>query len=397
MSRSSGRSKIVPMSAPDIGEAEREAVLEVLRSPRLSMGPRVQAFEQSVAGFVGAEHAVAVSSGTTGLHLCVRAAGVQDGDLVITTPFSFVASANVLLYERAVPIFVDVDPVTGNIDPRLAAQAARDLMAGGDARADWLPRKGTESSGELKGLLPVDVFGQPADYEALAPVVDQHGLFVIEDSCEALGAVRNGRPAGLMGDAGVFAFYPNKQITTGEGGVIVTQRSDWADMARALRNQGRAPGDTWLDHTFLGYNYRLNELNAALGVVQMGRIEELLATRERVAGWYSERLAELEQVEAPKVTNETDRMSWFVYVVRLAPEIDRKRVAAALEAEGVPSRPYFRPIHLQPYFVERFDYRFGDFPVAEDLGRRSLALPFSGVMEEDEVDRVVAAVRRAVG
>jgi len=386
----------VPMSSPDLTDAERRAVAAVLETPRLSMGPQQQAFERAIRQAVGAEHAIAVSSGTAGLHLCVRAGGISDGDLVLTTPYSFVASANVLLYERAVPVFVDVDPLTGNIDPEAAAQAAADLQAGGGAAERWLPRRGAGTQGMLKGLLPVDVFGQPADYEKLQAVADQHELVIIEDSCEALGARYRGRPAGTLGNAGVFAFYPNKQITTGEGGVVVTDDPAWADMIRALRNQGRAPGDTWLDHTYLGYNYRLNELNAALGVVQMQRLDRLLADRARVADWYDERLADLDGVERPQLAATTDRVSWFVYVVRLAQSIDRGGLAAELQAAGVPSRPYFRPIHLQPYFVERFGYQAGDYPVAEDLGHRSLALPFSGVMTEGQVDRVVEALRVAL-
>lgn len=385
------------MSAPDLSEAERNAVMDVLRSPRLSMGPMVRTFERRVAGYVGAEHGVAVSSGTAGLHLCVRAVGIEDGDLVITTPFSFVASANVILYERAVPVFVDVERSTGNLDPQLVARAADDLDAGGKAGKSWLPRRGADKPGELKALLAVDVFGQPAAYEALQPVARDYGLSVIEDSCEAFGAVRRGRSAGRFGDAGVFAFYPNKQITTGEGGVVVTDRPDWAELLRALRNQGRSPDDTWLEHSHLGYNYRLNELNAALGVAQIGRIEELLRARERVASWYSERLADLEYVQVPEVVEGTERMSWFVYVTRLDPDLDREQVAADLAQQGVPTRPYFRPIHLQPYFRERFGFREGDFPVAEDLGRRSLALPFSGVMTESEVEAVVAVLRRVLG
>ncbi|MGA9531609.1 MAG: DegT/DnrJ/EryC1/StrS family aminotransferase [Anaerolineales bacterium] len=389
--------ELVPMSSPDLTEAERQAVAAVLETPRLSMGPQGLAFERAVAESVGVDHAIAVSSGTAGLHLCVRAGGISDGDRVLTTPFSFVASANVMLYERAVPVFVDVDPLTGNIDPAQLVQAAADLTSGGLQAERWLPRRGAPPNGKLKGLLPVDVFGQPADYEALKAVADQHGLVTIEDSCEALGARYRGRPAGTLADAGVFAFYPNKQITTGEGGIVVTDNAEWAQTVRALRNQGRAPGDTWLDHTYLGYNYRLSELNAALGVVQMGRLEQLLAGRERVAGWYNQRLEGMEGVESPHVAPTTDRVSWFVYVVRLAPSLDRSLVAEELQAKGIPSRPYFRPIHLQPYFVELFGYQSGDYPVAEDLGRRSLALPFSGVMTEAQVEQVVEALRSVLG
>lgn len=380
------------MSSPDLGEAERQAVLEVLRTPTLSMGPWLQAFEQAFCEYTGRRYAIGVNSGTAGLHLCIHAAGIQDGDWVLTTPFSFVASTNVILFERALPLFVDVDPHSGNIDPRQVEQAVAELMEGGERARRWLPRQGVPA-GRLKALLAVDVFGQPADYDALRPIVSRYGLRLIEDSCEALGAEYKGRKAGTLGDYGVFAFYPNKQITTGEGGVIVTDEAQAADLMRALRNQGRASGDTWLQHTYLGYNYRLDELSAALGVAQMRRLEELLRKREEVAGWYHERLSEIPGVELPFVAPSTTRVSWFVYVIRLAAEVPRERLAERLAARGVPTRPYFTPIHLQPYMRERFGYRAGDFPVTEDLGRRSLALPFSGRMSEEQVEQVCQVLR----
>jgi len=379
---------LVPMSSPDLSQAERDAVQAVLNTPNLSIGPQVQAFEEFVAERIGVQHAVAVNSGTSGLHACVRALGIEDGDRVITTPFSFVASANILLYERAVPVFVDVDPETGNIDADLVAEAAAGLMKGGRAAERWLPRRGVPDARRLKALLPVDVFGQPADFDALTPTAQEHGLPILEDSCEALGAEYKGLPAGRLGDVGVFGFYPNKQITTGEGGLVVTDRGDVADMVRALRNQGRAPGDTWLEHTYLGYNYRLDEMSAALGLAQMRRFDELLGKRERVAEWYAEGLASLPQVETLPMAPTTTRVSWFVYVVRLAPSVDRAGVIRALDEQGIPARPYFAPIHLQKYFVDQFGYQPGDFPVTEDLGRRSLALPFSGVMTREQVDLV---------
>jgi perosamine synthetase len=384
------------MSSPDLSDAERRAVMEVLNTPSLSMGPQIQAFEQAFAGFSGLKYAVGVNSGTAGLHLCVRAAGIESGDLVLTTPFSFVASSNVLLFENAIPVFVDVDARTGNIDPVLAAAAAGDLTAGGKKAEKWLPRKGAKRGSPLRAMLPVDVFGQPADWDALRRIADEYGLKVIEDSCEALGAEYKGRKAGTFGDYGIFAFYPNKQITTGEGGVIVTGDEGAARMMMALRNQGRAPGDTWLQHTYLGYNYRLDEMSAALGVAQMARLEELLRKREQVAAWYGERLSEIAGVEAPFVEPATTRMSWFVYVVRFEPSIDRDALARRLEGRGIPVRPYFLPIHLQPYMAERFGYRQGDFPVTEDLGRRGLAVPFSGVMSEEQVESVCQAVREEV-
>jgi perosamine synthetase len=392
----------IPMSSPDLTDAEREAVAAVLRTPNLSMGGEIKSFEEIFMQFSGSRHAIGVSSGTAGLHLCVRSAGISPGDLVITTPFSFVASANVLLFEQAIPIFVDVDPITGNIDPNLIRQAAIDLVEGGSKARRWLPRSGNSdwiypsrpTEKRLKAVLAVDVFGQPADFDPIMNIADQHNLNVIEDSCEALGAEYKNRKAGTLGHFGVYAFYPNKQITTGEGAMIITNDDQAAGLMRALRNQGRSPGDTWLQHTHLGYNYRLDEMSAALGKVQMNRLDELLSKRALVAEWYEERLSEIPGVQSLTVASSTTRMSWFVYVVRFDSEIDRDRLAAMLEQNGVPARPYFLPIHLQPYMVERFGYRLGDFPVTEDLGRRGLALPFSGVMTEEQVDNVCRVLRR---
>ena len=390
------KSKNIPqinMSSPDLTKAEREAVNAVIETRYLSMGPQVQAFENAFRDQFGFKHAISVNSGTAGLHLCVRAAGIGTGDLVITTPFSFVASTNVLLFENAVPVFVDVDPATGNINTDLAAEATRDLSAGGDAAKRWLPRRGVMAGKPLKALLPVDVFGQPADYDTLQSIADEAGVPIIEDSCEALGSTYKGRPAGALGDYGVFAFYPNKQITTGEGGMIVTDLDEEASYMMALRNQGRAPGDTWLQHTYLGYNYRLDEMSAAIGAVQMTRLDDLLKTREQVAEWYNQRLTNMTGVEIPLILPETTRMSWFVYVIRLDSGAQRDAVAERLKDHGVPVRPYFAPIHLQPYMMERFGFQPGDFPVTEDLGARGLALPFSGKMTEEEVAYVCSTLQ----
>ena len=378
----------ITMSSPDLNDADRQAVMEVFNTTMLSMGAQVFGFEEAVCTLTGRAYAIAVNSGTAGLHLCVRAAGIETGNLVLTTPFSFVASSNVLLFEGAVPVFVDIDARTGNIDPSLLADAANNL-------ADHLPRsmEGSGGSQDLKAILPVDVFGQPADMDAINAVAAAHDLVVIEDSCEALGAEYKSRPAGTLGDYGVFAFYPNQQITTGEGGMIVTDDRAAADLMRSLRNQGRAVGDTWLQHTHLGYNYRLDEMSAALGKSQLGRLDELLDKRAQVAAWYEARLSEIPGVEVPLVEAATTRMSWFVYVVRFDAKVDRDALARRLEAVGVPVRPYFLPIHLQPYIRERFGYREGDFPVTEDLGRRSLALPFSGVMTEAQVEHVCGVIR----
>jgi perosamine synthetase len=383
----------IPMSAPDITNAERDAVLHVLGTPYLSMGHWITDFEDAFRTYTGRKHAIAVSSGTAGLHLCVRAAEITTGDLVITSPFSFVASANVILYEQAVPIFVDVSPDTGNINPSQVAQAAADLSKGGAAAKKWMPRHGVSQQSRLRGILGVDVFGQPADLDALRSAADDNGIPLLEDACEALGSEYRGRRAGTIGDLSVFAFYPNKQITTGEGGMITTDDDEAATLMRALRNQGRAEGDTWLQHTHLGYNYRLDEMSAALGTTQMRRLPELLEKRERVAAWYEDRLRKISGVTPPVIEPFTSRMSWFVYVVHFDRKIDRDGLAARLTSRGVPVRPYFLPIHLQPYMIRRFGYEPGDFPNTEDLGRSGLALPFSGLMSEEDVETVCAVMR----
>lgn len=382
----------IQMSSPDITDAEREAVAKVLQSRNLSMGSRIQKFEAAFQDYLGIKHAIGVSSGTAGLHLCVRAAGIDQGDLVITTPFSFVASSNVILFERAIPIFVDIDPISGNIDPQLVAKAVKDLFEGGASQDKWYPRRGAENAKQLKAILPVDIFGQPADMDPICKIAEEYGLKVIEDSCEALGAEYKGRKVGTLGDFGVFAFYPNKQMTTGEGAVIITDDDQAADMMRALRNQGRSPGDAWLQHTHLGYNYRLDEMSAALGEVQASRLDSMIDKRTRVASWYSERLARIPGIEVPTVTTNTTRMSWFVYVIRFSKELDRDDIAQKLGKLGVPARPYFIPIHQQPYMVTRFGYQAGDFPITEDLGKRSLAIPFSSVMTEEQVDYVYQSI-----
>ncbi|HYR95793.1 MAG TPA: DegT/DnrJ/EryC1/StrS family aminotransferase [Candidatus Binatus sp.] len=370
----------IPMCEPDITAAERAAVDEVMRTPTLSIGPQIELFEREVAAALDAPHAAGVSSGTAGLHLCMIAADVGEGDLVLTTPFSFVASANCALYVRARPVFVDIDPETLTIDPEALAHRAKALL-----------RRGGRS-GRLKAILPVHVFGQPADMDPILEVARRHDLAVIEDACEAIGATYKGRPAGTLGDAGVFAFYPNKLVTTGEGGMIVTRRAAWDALVRSLRNQGRDVFDGWLQHSRLGYNYRLDELSAALGAAQVRRLDELLAKRERVAAWYGARLVRIEGVRLPRVAPWTTRMSWFVYVVRVAPGGERDRVIRELERRGIPARPYFPPIHLQPFYRAEFGFRPGDFPAAEAAGQTCLALPFSGTMREAQVDTVCGAL-----
>jgi dTDP-4-amino-4,6-dideoxygalactose transaminase len=390
----------IRMSSPDLTVADRAAVNAVVQTPNLSMGPKIKAFEAAFCQLTGAKHAIGVNSGTAGLHLCVRDASVGVNDLVITTPFSFVSSTNVILFEKAIPVFVDVDPITGNMNTDQLSQAVEDLSRGGEAAESWLPRiRPPVNMGQLnrvKAILPVDVFGQPADYDPINHIANYHDLAVIEDSCEALGGAYKGRTAGTLGDYGVFAFYPNKQITTGEGGMIITDDDRAADFMRALRNQGRAPGDTWLQHTHLGYNYRLDEMSAALGLSQLDHLDELLQNRTKVATFYDQHLVNISGITPPQIVPETTQVSWFVYVIKVAPSIDRDRLALLLENDGVPVRPYFSPIHLQPYMVKMFGYQSGDYPVTEDLGDRCLALPFSGMMTEEEVIYVCERIADAL-
>jgi len=363
----------VPMCEPSIGAAERDAVLDVLSTSVLALGPRLEAFERALAPRVAARHGIGVNSGTSGLHLCMIAAGVGEGDVVLTTPYSFVASANCVLYERATPWFVDVEPDTMTIDvSRLALELAK------------LERRGTR----VKAILPVHVFGQPCDMDPILELAARHGIAVIEDACEAIGSEYKGRTVGALGDAGVFAFYPNKQMTTGEGGMIVTNRPEWDSLFRSLRNQGRDVFDGWLEHSRLGYNYRLDELSAALGMAQLGRLDELLGARERVAAWYDARLAGHEWLTLPQIAPWTTRTSWFVYVIRLASRALRDRVMTVLGERGIPARHYFPPIHLQRFYRERFGFRPGDFPVAEAAGDACLALPFFPGMRIEQVDEV---------
>lgn len=364
----------VPLSSPDIGPEERELVNRVLDSGVLSLGPLVENFEQMIADYLEVDHAIGVSSGTAGLHLAVRALGIGEGDEVITTPFSFVASSNCILYERARPVFADIEPDTLNIDP---------------AHVESLVTLKT------RAILPVHVFGHPADMDALSDIAERHGLAVIEDACEAIGSLCNGKKAGSMGDAGVFAFYPNKQITTGEGGVIATNNRALADLCRSMRNQGRSMADLWLHHARLGYNYRLDELSAALGVAQMKRIDEILAQREAVARTYHAKLGSLKGVILPGVRPEV-RMSWFVYVIRLEQGINRDRVMYYLRDNGVDCRPYFTPIHLQPFYQQLFHYREGCYPNTERAASSTLALPFFNRLTEQQVDYVSQVLREAL-
>ena len=367
----------IPLARPVLADAEERAVLEVLRSGQLSLGPRVVAFELAFATHVGAPLASAVSSGTAGLHLALRAVGVQDGDEVITSPFSFVASANAALYERARPVFADIDPITLNLDPQAAAAAVSDRTT---------------------ALLPVHIFGYPADMPAFERLAAERGLAIVEDACEALGAVHgDGLAVGGRGHPAVFGFYANKQITTGEGGMITMDGAALKERIDAERNQGRAPDMGWLDHDRLGFNYRLSDIACALGIAQLARLQEMLAARAQVAARYREALSGIEGLELPCADADQNRRGWFVFVVQLPHGIDRDGAVRALAAEGIQSKPYLPAIHLMSFYRERFGHREGEFPVCEDVAARSLALPFFPQLSEGQVARVSEQLRAALG
>jgi len=366
----------IPMSEPDLTEDDIEAVVRVLRSKRWSLGPCLEAFEETFARYVGTRYAVGVSSGTAGLHCAVAAAEIGPGDAVITTSFSFVASANCILFQNADPVFVDIDEESLNIDPALLPAAL---------------------SERTRAVLPVHVFGQPSDMDRIADAVAGRDIVVIEDACEAIGSEYKGRKAGSLGDMAAFGFYPNKQIATGEGGIVTCDDPVLAERLRSIRNQGRDAMGTWLRHVQLCYNYRLPEASAALANSQLGRIDDLLARRSQVASWYADRLARFDTVRLLTPAPETTRFSWFVFVIRLDAGIDRDAVIESLDRQGIPSRPYFAPIHLQPYYRDRFGYTEGMLPVTERVARTTLALPFHANMREAEVARVVEALRLAIG
>lgn len=378
----------IPMSSPDITDLEVDAVVGVLRRGEVSQGGDVGRFEAAFAETVSRRFAIAVSSGTTGLHLAMEASGVDRGDLVLTTPFSFVASSNCILYQGGIPVFCDVEPASGNLDAEEYARIASDLASGGPAAQKRLPpslRRG--SHGPLRAVLPVHVFGRLCDMDRILSISQEHDCRVVEDACEALGTESPSGKAGALGDVSVFGFYANKQISTGEGGMIVTDREDWDLLFRSLRNQGRLSFGPHLEHDRLGFNYRMDGLSAALGLAQLKRLEELLSKRRRVAQWYRQRLVAVEELQLPRPPRR-ERISWFAYVVRLQTPVQRDLLIEGLAADGIPSRAYFEPIHLQKFYREAFGFRPGDFPVAEHLGKVSLALPFSSVMDEGQVDRV---------
>jgi perosamine synthetase len=360
--------EFLPAARPVIGEREQELVREVLDSGHLSLGPRLGQFERAFAGWLGVVHVSAVSSGTAGLHLATRAAGIAQGDEVITTPFSFVASANCVVYEKARPVFCDIDARTLNIDPAAAEAAVTDRTT---------------------GLLPVHIFGYPADMPAFESLAEKRGLWIVEDACEALGARHgDGTCVGARGNPATFAFYPNKQMTTGEGGVVISPSDAFEEQVDSERNQGRAPDMGWLDHDRLGFNYRLSDIACALGIAQLERLDDLLGQRAILAALYGEALAGIEDLTLPCADAGGDERSWFVYVVQLPRDAGRDATIEALRARGIDSKPYLPAIHLMSYYRETFGHREGEFPVCEDVSRRSIALPFFPGMTEGQVGRV---------
>ncbi len=367
----------IHLSRPDITKKEIQAVSDVLRTPNLSLGPKLPEFETAFAKYIGRKHAIAVNSGTSGLFLCISAMKIGPGDEVITTPFTFIASSNSIMMVGATPVFVNIDPGSLNIDP---AQ---------------IESKITEKT---KAILPVEVFGNPAGFDKVCEIAQKHNLTVIEDCCEALGSTLNDRMVGTFGAMSVFAFYPNKQITTGEGGMILTDNDDLADICVSLRNQGRGKTGTWLSHERLGYNFRLSDINCALGIVQLSRIDEIKAKRRQVATWYQEMLSDDKRLIVPAEQNGCE-ISWFVFVIRLSDEFtleQRNSVLQEMRNEGIEVGNYFPPVHLQPFMVEKFGYCEGDFPVTESVCKSTIALPFYNDLSKDEVAVVCKTLRGAL-
>jgi perosamine synthetase len=365
----------IPLSEPDITEAEIEEVVSVLRGTRLSLGPKMEEFEASVSSYVGLPFGIAVSSGTAGLHLCIRALGIGPGDEVIVPSFTFIAAANAIRYEGATPVFVDIDPQSLNLDPMRVEEAI---------------------TTRTRAVIVVHTFGIPAEMDDLLDIAERHHLRVIEDACEAIGAEYDGRRVGVFGDAAVFAFYPNKQITTGEGGMVVTRDQHLATEIRAMRNQGRYDSDAWHQHSILGWNYRLSEINCALGCAQMRRIDQILSSRETVARIYYEALSGVEGIEPPPLQLARRRISWFVYVVRLAPHFSeqaRDTIAWKLIDQGIGCGRYFAPIHTQPAYNLPIAH---SLPVTVAISSRTLSLPFFNLLDENRILRVTELLRKII-
>jgi len=365
------------LARPDITEEEIEAVCAVLRTPNLALGPKLGEFEQAFAKYIGRKRAVAVNSGTSGLFLCMLALGIGKGDEVITTPFTFIASATTIMMAGATPVFVDIDAESLNLNTSNIESNINE---------------------KTKAILPVEVFGNPAGMDKVREIAQKHNLAVIEDSCEALGSTLNGEMVGTFGTMSVFAFYPNKQITTGEGGMILTDDDPLADLCVSLRNQGRGKASGWLSHERLGYNFRLSDINCALGIVQLSRIEQIKAKRRQVAKWYQEMLANDDRLIVPVEPDKCD-VSWFVFVVRLADRDtlqQRNSILEVMKKQNIQVGNYFPPVHLQPFMVEQFGYKQGDFPITESVSKSTIALPFHNHLTKDGVAVVCKTLREAL-
>lgn len=371
--------KHIPLSAPDITHKEIEIVNKVLTTPYLSIGPKIKEFEEKIASFIGTRYAIAVNSGTSALHLCIRSLGIKDGDEVITSPFSFIASANCILFERGKPVFVDIDESTLCIDVNKIEE---------------------KISSRTKAILPVHIFGHPCKMDKIMEIARRHNLAVIEDTCEAIGTEFKGKKVGSLGTLGVFGFYPNKQITTAEGGMVVTNVKNLARLCQSLRNQGRDENnEDWLSHKRLGYNYRMSELSAALGLAQIGRIEEILKKRQHIAELYNRRLEKVKGITILYVAPEV-KMSWFVYVIRLDTKCfskdDRDEITRRLGLKGIECGEYFSPIHLQPFYVEMYGYKKGSFPITEMVAQYTIALPFYNNLKEEEIDYICDTIKKVI-
>lgn len=369
----------IPLSQPDITEKEKKAVLNVLKTPNLSLGPKLREFEDKIAKYIGTKYAVAVNSGTSALHLLIKSLDIKKGDEVITTPFSFISSANCILYQQAKPVFVDIDPLTLNIDP------------------DKIEKAITKKT---KAMVIVDIFGHPADWDPIRKIARKHKLKIIEDSCEAIGAEYRGKKCGNFGEAGTFAFYPNKQITTlGEGGMIVTNNEKTANYCRALSNQGRkVKKGKWLEHSFLGYNYRMTDTQAAMGIAQLSRIKEILKKRERVARLYHQHLSQIKEINIPYVASWA-KISWFVYVIQLKEQYSQKKrdqILKNLRTKGIQCSNYFQPIHLQPIYKKMFGYQGGEFPITESVSKRTIALPFYNNLNENKIKYITKSLKECL-
>ncbi|QTA38778.1 DegT/DnrJ/EryC1/StrS family aminotransferase [Thermosipho ferrireducens] len=372
----------VSLSGADIIKEDIDEVIKVLKSGRLSLGPYTELFENSISNYVGAKYSVAVSSGTSALHLILRALNFQKDDVLLVPSFTFISSANVALYENGLPVFIDIEEDTGNMDPDALENFLADTFSG---KTNYNPKK-------VKFLMAVDIFGHPLDWERIISISEKYGLTIIEDSCEALGSEYKGKKCGTFGKAGAFAFYPNKQITTGEGGIIVTNDNTIVELCHAMRNQGRSKSSTWLEHKILGYNYRIDELSAALGYSQMKRIETIIKKRQKAAKYYSKIL---KYVETPTVKEYTTNMSWFVYVVKLPENTNRNSVMSYMEEHGIQVRNYFAPVHLQPLY-KKMGWKEGMLPVTEQLSLRTLAIPFHSNISKEEQEYVAYHLAKAI-